>query len=123
LPILDHLGGLRTAKRVAAWSCLIAIGALSLAPAERMTRTGLGGHIEHLAAYAATALAVGVAYADHGVLRIALALLAYAGCLEVLQQFSPGRTSSFLDFTMSSAGALIGIVAFALLKWSRRPGG
>jgi VanZ family protein len=123
LPILKHPDGLRTAKRVAAWGCLTAIGALSLAPAERMTRTGLGGHIEHLVAYAVTALAVAVAYVEHGVLRIALALLAYAGCLEFLQQFSPGRTSNFLDFTMSSAGALIGIAAFALLNWPRRPGG
>lgn len=112
----EHLRGLRTASRVAAWGCLTAIAVLSLMPAEQMTRSGLGGHVEHVLAYAGTALTVAMAYAQRGVSRIMYVLLGYAGCLEFLQRFSPGRTSSFLDFTMSGAGVLIGIAAFALLS-------
>jgi hypothetical protein len=65
------------------------IAVLSLLPAEDMVRTGLGGHIEHAAAYAGTALLAGVGFSRHGLGRIAAMLVVYAGVLEPLQHFSP----------------------------------
>ena len=105
----------KTASRFLAWGCNAAVALLSLTPAEQMLRTGLSGHVEHVLAYAGTAFITAMAFAERGLSRIALALLAYAGSLEFLQLFSPGRTSSIWDFMFSGMGVLMGIGAYALL--------
>ena len=53
----------RVALRLAAWSCIVLIAVLSLLPAEEMVRTSLGGHVEHMLAYAGTVFITGLAYA------------------------------------------------------------
>ena len=112
---------LKIASRLAAWACNVAVAVLSLTPSEQMLRTGLSGQVEHVLAYTGTALITAMAFAERGLSRIALALLIYAGGLEFLQRFSPGRTSSIWDFLFSGAGVLIGIGVFALLaKWVAR---
>jgi VanZ family protein len=118
------MGGLRrvpvlkTASRFSAWGCIMAVAVLSLTPAEQMTRTDLGGHVEHVLAYAGTAFITAVAFAERGMSRVVLALLTYAGSLEFLQRFSPGRISSIWDFMFSGTGVLAGVGVFALLaKW------
>lgn len=112
---------LKIASRFAALGCNVAVAVLSLTPSEQMIRTGLSGHVEHVLAYTGTALITAMAFAERGSSRIALALLIYAGGLEFLQLFSPGRTSSIWDFLFSGAGVLIGVGAFALLaKWLAR---
>lgn len=105
---------LKAASRLAAWVCIVAIAILSLVP--KITRTELGGHAEHVLAYAGTAFIVAMAYGERGIVQILFALLAYAGVLEFLQRFSPGRTSSFEDFMFSAAGVLVGIVASVFLR-------
>jgi VanZ family protein len=45
----------------------------------------------------------------------------YAGVLEYLQHFSPGRHPAFLDFAASALGALCGGLAIILL-WRLRSG-
>ena len=77
------------------------IAVLSLLPADAMVRTGIDG--QHFIAYAGTMLIAGFGY----VLKM-VALCAYAGVLEILQNFSPGRHPSFLDFMASSSGVLAG---------------
>jgi|SoiMethySBSTD1v2_1073268.scaffolds.fasta_scaffold847767_1 hypothetical protein len=109
---------LKTASRILAWSCILAVAFLSLIPAEQMLRTGFNGRAEHVLAYAATGFVTGLAFAERGLLRIILALLAYAGGLEYLQRFSPGRISSIEDFMFSGTGVLVGVGALALLaRW------
>ena len=93
--------------RPAAWGCVILLAILSLLPAEEMVRTSLGGHIEHATAYAGTAFVIGRSYPSWGWKRIATALVIYAGVLELLQTFSPGRHPAVLDWLSSSAGALM----------------
>jgi len=44
----------------------------------------------------------------------------YAGILEYLQHFSPGRHPAIADFAASALGALCGGLAIALL-WRRLP--
>lgn len=95
--------------RPVAWGCVILLAVLSLLPAEKMIRTSLGGHIEHVIAYGGTALLIGSGYPAWGWKRIATLLGIYAGILELLQNFSPGRHPAVLDWLSSSAGALIGI--------------
>jgi len=109
---------LKTASRILAWSCILAVAFLSLIPAEQMLRTGFNGRAEHVLAYAATGFVTGLAFAERGLLRTILALLAYAGGLEYLQRFSPGRISSIEDFMFSGTGVLVGVGALALLaRW------
>jgi VanZ family protein len=97
----------------AAWSCIVALAVLSLIPREHMLRTGFGGHIEHIMAYLGTALIVASAYASRR-LHIVAGLMAYAGILELLQNFSPGRTPAVEDFAFSSIGVLLGVALFTL---------
>ena len=72
-------------------------------------RTSLGGHVEHLLVYAATALLAASAYLDHSRIKIAVSLILYAAALEYLQRYAPGRLSSLLDLTFSTTGVLIGL--------------
>lgn len=106
---------LKTTSRFLAWGCIVALAVLSLVPSEQMLRTGLTGRLEHLMAYAGTACIAAMAFAQRGLFRLICALLIYAGSLEFLQRFSPGRTSSILDFMFSGTGVLLGAGAFALL--------
>jgi VanZ family protein len=94
--------------------CVTAIAVLSLLPKEHMVRTDLGGHIEHIIAYAVTALAVTYAYGATKAPRIVVALVTYAGSLELLQHFSPGRTPSIEDFMCSTIGVFVGIALFLI---------
>jgi VanZ family protein len=102
----------RSYRLAAAWICIFAIAVLSLLPKDRLVRTDLGGHFEHILAYTGTALAVAYAYGAKPIL--ALRLIAYAGILELLQRFSPGRTSSIEDFACSAIGVLLGGALFMI---------
>ena len=111
----------KVSSRVAAGACVTLIGFLSLMPAEKVTRTSLGGHIEHVLAYFVAAWIASMAFSQRGIILITSSLCAYAGCLEYLQRFSPGRNSSFEDFVFSASGVVLSVGTYALLK--RRPRG
>jgi VanZ family protein len=102
--------------RLGAWIAIAALGLLSLLPSEYMVRTTLGGHIEHILAYAGTAIILAAAYSLRSWLSIAAGLICYAGVLELLQHLSPGRTSSIRDFAFSSSGVLLGLALFAIAE-------
>jgi len=108
-------------KRTAAWCAIAAIAVLSLLPADEVApiRTSLGGHFEHVAAYALTSLIAALAYIDHSRLKITVSLILYAAVLEYLQRFSPGRLSSLVDLMFSSTGVMLGMVAFQALRQLR----
>jgi VanZ family protein len=95
--------------RAAAWGCVALIAVLSLLPAEEMVRTGVSGRVEHVVAYAGTALLAGLGYRDRGLVRVAAALVAYAAAMELLQDLSPGRRPAVGDWLAGSAGVLLGI--------------
>lgn len=96
------------------WGCVIMLAVLSLLPAEEMVRTSVGGHVEHTIAYAGTAFLLGLTYPTWDWKRIAIALMSYAGILELLQNFAPGRHPAVLDWLSSSIGGLIGIMAIRI---------
>ena len=102
--------GAARALRPVAWGCVVLLGVLSLLPAKEMIRTGLDGHIEHAMAYAGTAFLLGLNYPAWKLKWIAAALVIYAGVLELLQNFSPGRHAAILDWAASSAGVVAGAV-------------
>jgi len=104
--------------RVLTWCSVVALAILSLLPAEEMVRTGFGHHIEHFSAYAGSA---GIAMIGYGQRRrapwiIVLGFWAYAGLLEYLQHFAPGRTPAFEDFAASALGALTDTVVIFVLR-------
>jgi VanZ family protein len=108
-----------TLIRVLTWCCVILLAVLSLLPAEEMVWTGLPGRVEHFVAYAASAAVAMAGYgASRGGLQIIGGFWVYAGILEYLQHFSPGRHPAIEDFAASALGALCGGLAIALL-WRR----
>jgi hypothetical protein len=113
--------------RAAPWVCIFAVAILSLVPGKARPHTGLPGQVEHFLAYFMTALLQGFRLRNltyHGTL--AIALCAYAGILETLQIWIPGRSAQLIDFAASSCGVLSGMilsVAFSLFRnWALAKG-
>jgi VanZ family protein len=105
-----------TSLRVLTWGCVVILAVLSLLPVRAMVRTGFPGVAEHFVAYAgSTAIAMAGYGANRGSLQIIGGFWVYAGILEYLQHFSPGRDPSIGDFVASGFGALCGGLAVALL--------
>jgi VanZ family protein len=108
-----------TSLRVLTWGCVILLAVLSLLPDQQMVRTGLPGRLEHFVAYAGSAAIAVAGYgASRGGMQIIGGFWVYAGLLEYLQHFSPGRHPAIEDFAASALGALSGGLAIALL-WRR----
>jgi VanZ family protein len=106
---------LQTSCRVLTWYCVIVLAVLALLPAQSMVRTGLPGQLEHFVAYAGSAAIAMAGYRRRSVLGIIGLIWIYAGILEYLQHFSPGRHPSIADFAASALGAVFGGFAAALL--------
>jgi len=111
---------LRRSLRFLTWVCVVVLGFLSLLPAQDMVRTGFPGHLEHFVAYAGSSA---IAMAGYGLNRSGALVIGcfwlYAGTLEYLQHFSPGRHPALEDFAASAIGVLCGGIA-VLLLWRRR---
>ena len=86
-------------------------------PAQQMVRTGLPGRLEHFVAYAGSAAIAMAGYgASRGTIQIIGGFWVYAGILEYLQHFSPGRHPAIGDFAASALGALCGGLVIALVR-------
>ena len=111
----------RTSLRVLTWVCLVLLAVLSLLPLEEIeaVRTDLPGQVEHIIAYAGSAAIAMTAYGLNRAIRVIGCFWLYAGVLEYLQNFSPGRNPALLDFAASAFGALCGGFAVALV-WRYR---
>jgi len=105
----------QTSFRILTWCCVILLAVLSLLPAQDMVRTGIPGELEHFAAYAGSASIAIAGYGRRGAVRIIGLFWIYAGVLEYLQHFSPGRHPSIVDFAASALGAVFGAVVGAFL--------
>jgi hypothetical protein len=98
----------------AGWMCVVAIAVLSLVPGEVRPSTSAPGQMEHVAAYAGASFVLYFGYRCP--LLAALALTGYAGCLEVAQNFVPGRHPQVIDWFASGAGAAVGSLAAWLCR-------
>ena len=120
MPAQMRAGLLRTSLRFLTWISVGLLGLLSLLPAQDMVRTGFPGPLEHFAAYAGSGAIAMAGYGlNRGAVRVIGSFWLYAGVLEYLQNFSPGRHPALWDFTASALGALCGGVA-VLLLWRYR---
>jgi VanZ family protein len=112
-------GLLRTFLRFSTWVCVAFLAILSLLPAQDMVRTGLTGELEHFAAYAGSGAIAMAGYGlKRGTIRVIGCLWLYAGILEYLQHFSPGRHPTVEFFAVSAVGALCSGIAVVLF-WRR----
>ncbi len=95
---------------------LIVIGILSAVPGELRPHVLVVPQLEHFVAYFAAGLLLALGFWNpRSVLLLCLAVPLYAAVLEIAQLFIPGRSSEFIDFFASSAGAWPGIVLAWLL--------
>ncbi len=105
--------------RLLAWLGLAGLAAVSLTPAAGMTRTGLDGGIEHLAAYAAVTLVWLHAYGARAPSFVtALLLTGFAGVMEFGQAFSPGRHPALIDAIISGGAAIFAEAFYRLASMS-----
>jgi VanZ family protein len=106
---------------------VVLLAVLSLTPGEEIEplRTDLPGQVEHIIAYAGSAaIAMAGLWPEPQPVPIIGWFWFYAGVLEYLQNFSPGRNPALVDFAASAFGALCGGVAVILIwRWRSAPVG
>jgi len=105
----------QTSFRILTWCCVILLAVLSLLPAQDMVRTGIPGQLEHFVAYAGSVSLAIPGYGRRTAVRTLGLFCIYAGILEYLQYFSPGRQPSIADFAASALGVFFGGLAAAVL--------
>jgi hypothetical protein len=110
---------LKSGFKLVGWLAILTIAVLSLVPGEIRPHTLSVSQLEHVIAYAITGalLAVGYPILTQRVLIVA-GLTCYAGILEIIQLWVPGRTSKIIDLVAGSSGALAGVLlVLALQSW------
>lgn len=115
---LQRILALRGAWRLALVALLLSISGLALSPAPPPSLDSGWDKLNHLAAFAALALAASFSMAAslrHAGLA-ALALLAYGGLIELLQARMPPRQGEWADLLADALGILLGLVVAALLR-------
>ncbi len=97
------------AGRISAWLLAAAIVVLSLVPPDLRPLTNAPHALEHFVIFAATGLAFGIGYGPR--YPIAIALVIFAGTIEVAQLFVSGRHARLSDFIVDAFAACIGFLA------------
>jgi hypothetical protein len=100
---------MRKAAQIAGWALVIVVIALSLVPPSLRPHTGVPHHLEHLAIFALTGLAFGLAY-DRKLVATLIGLVLFAGAIELAQLFVPGRHSRLSDFIVDALAGCAGAV-------------
>ena len=98
------------AARITAWLLALAILVLSVGPLWLRPQTGIPHTFEHFGIFAPTAFIFGVAYARRYSV-IAIGLVIFAGAIETLQLFVPGRHARLSDFVVDVLAFFYGIAA------------
>src|ERR1700685_1844661 len=101
------------AARIAAWILALAIVVLSIVPPGLRPETNMPHHLEHFAIFFATGVAFISGYGQRA-LGVAIALVAFAGLIEIAQLYVPGRHARLSDFIVDAAALCVGM-ALALL--------
>jgi len=101
------------AARVAGWMLAFLIIVLSVVPARLRPETGLPSHVEHFGIFVLVGIMFAYGYGRR-LLWVALALVGYAGLVEFLQLFAPGRHARLSDLVVDAVSACIGVVLASL---------
>ena len=101
--------------RVAAAAALALLALVSLLPRDVVVRTGAPGGLEHITAYALTAMSILLSFPTTKWILVAVALSVYGAWLELAQKWIPGRTSELVGLLSNCIGSCIGSSATATL--------
>jgi hypothetical protein len=101
--------------RIAAWLFAAAIVLLSVVPASLRPETSVPHAFEHVLIFAATGAAFGMAY-DVRLAVLVARLVGFAGAVEVIQLFVPGRHGRLSDFLTDAAAISAAAVLASLAK-------
>jgi hypothetical protein len=82
-----------------------------------MVRTGIPGQLEYSIAYAGSATITVAGYGRRGIVRIISLFWIYAGALEYLPHFSPGRHPSIANFAASAFSGGLAAVFLVRRLW------
>jgi VanZ family protein len=103
--------------RIVGWSLAAAIVVLSVVPATLRPESGLPNDVEHFAIFWATGLAFALGYTSTPLL--ATLLVVFAGTIEILQLFIPGRHARLSDFIVDGLASVIGLITASLVTQMR----
>lgn len=109
------LSRLSTSAPVAAWGLATAIVVLSVVPPSLRPQTFVPHRLEHFIIYAVTGLAFALGYRQMPAL-LSMRLVAFSGCVEVMQLFVPGRHARLGDFVVDAVAVCAGVFAAELIK-------
>jgi VanZ family protein len=100
--------------RVIAWVLLATAIVLTVVPAELRPVSGFPSPVEHFAMFflIGSAFTLGYSRSDYA---LCVAAMAFAGLLELLQLFVPGRHARLSDFVVDALSAVIGIALAGLI--------
>jgi VanZ family protein len=102
------------AARLAAWFLVAVITVLSLVPPSLRPEPGTQHNLEHFAIFMATGLAFGVGYGRKtGVVMVALVL--FAGMIELAQIVIPGRHARLSDFIVDAVAMCVGVAVTSIV--------
>jgi VanZ family protein len=101
------------ATRISAWFLAAAIVVFSLVPADLRPVTDVPHALEHFVIFAATGIAFGFGYGRR--YSIAIALVTFAGVIEIAQLFVSGRHARLSDFIVDAFAACIGFLASSIV--------
>ena len=100
--------------RGTAWALAILICVLSLVPPVQRPTVASHG-LEHLGIFFATGVAFGLGYRSRHLAQ-AMALIAFAGAIEIAQFLSPGRHPRLSDFLVDAIGACSGVIVASIVN-------
>ncbi len=97
------------AARIIGWLLAATIVVFSLVPPQLRPESDVPHDLQHFAIFAATGLAFGVGYGPRYFVTIALVI--FAGAIEIAQLLVPGRHARLSDFIVDALAACIGLAA------------
>ena len=103
------------AARIAAFGLASAIVVLSVVPPDWRPETGAPNFLEHSAIYAISGGAFGLGFGRRP-FSLAIWLVIFAGCVEIVQLFVPGRHARLSDFLVDAFAACVGLLTVALIR-------
>jgi VanZ family protein len=99
---------MRRLTQIAAWLLLIAISWLSLCPPSLRPVTPAPHNIEHIAIFLLMGFAFRIGYPRQYLFQ-SIALIGFAGLIEIAQLWVPGRHARLSDFIVDASAVCAGI--------------
>ncbi len=100
--------------RISAWLAVLAIIVLSVVPGNMRPDVLGNDHAEHFAAYFVAGSLFAAGYQVPVLSGVFLTIC--AGSLELVQLWIPGRAATAGDFTASTIGAWVGLLAIVVVR-------